>query len=162
MRKPTTQLFILLMLVLVPLEIGCAYLVHETIGEVTSSLYFLAVALNLVFIVAALRYPRAAGLGALALALAIVPYQLVLGDRLLRVQQEASRIVAYAYEERLAAGAYPADLSDYGYHDPAMQKYIQRYAADDSAGGFFLAYRVGTENTSHTYTPENGWGYYPD
>ena len=162
MRRPTTHLFVLLMLVLLPLEIACAFLAYDTIGEVTSTLHFLAVGLNLVFVVVAARHPRAAALGSLALALAIVPHQLTLGDRLIRVQGEASRIVAYAYEERLATGAFPTDLAAYEYHDPATQEYIQRYAADEAAGGFFLAYRVGTENTSHTYTPENGWGYYPD
>jgi hypothetical protein len=162
MRKPTTQLFILLMLVLVPLELACAYLAYETIGEIVSSLYFLAVALNLVFILVAIRYPRAAALGAVALALAIVPYQLMLGHRLLRVQAEASVIVAYAYEQRLATGEYPGDLADYEYRDSTARKYIQRYTTDGSMGGFFLAFRVGTESTSHTYSPENGWSYYPD
>lgn len=107
------------------------------------------------------RYPRAAALGALAIAFAIVPYQLVLGDHLLRVQEEAARIVAYAYEERLPSGEFPTDLSAYEYHDTAMAKYIQRYAADRFAGGFYLAFRIGTPNTSHTCSPDTGWSYYP-
>ena len=40
MKKPERWLFALLMLVLVPLEIVCAYLAYETIGEVVSSLLF--------------------------------------------------------------------------------------------------------------------------
>ena len=162
MRKPTTQLSVLLMLVLVPIELACAYLAYETIGEIVSGLYFIAVIINLVFIVVAIRFPRAAALGAVALALAIIPFQLVLGRRLLRVQTEASQIVAYVYEQRLATGEYPADLADYEYRDPTTRKYIQRYAADESVGDFRLAFRVGTKNTSHTYSPDVGWSYYPD
>jgi hypothetical protein len=162
MKKPSSQLAVLLVLVLVPIELACAYLAYETIGEITSMLYFLAVGLNLIFLIVAIWYPRAGALGALLLALAIVPYQLVLGDRLVRVQEEAARIVAYAYEQRLASGEFPSDLEAYEYDDPKMAPYIQRYMLDDSAGGFYLAFRVGTESTSHTYTPNLGWGYYPD
>ena len=105
---------------------------------------------------------RAAALGAVTLALAIIPLQLMLGHRVLRVQAEASRIVAHVYEQRLATGEYPVDLADYEYRDPTTRKYVQLYAADESAGGFLLAFRVGTENTSHTYSPDVGWSYYPD
>ena len=162
MRRSETLLFVLLIVVLVPLELACAYLAYETIGEIVSHFYFLAVGINLVVIAVAIRYPRAAALGAFALALAIIPYQLVLGHRLLRVQLEASRIVAFAYEQRLSAGKYPADLAGYQFRDPAMEKYIQGYWTEESSGGFMLAFRVGTESTSHTYSPDVGWSYYPD
>ena len=58
MRRPTTQLFALLMLVLVPLELACAYLAYETIGEIVSHLYFFTVGINLIFTLVAIRYPR--------------------------------------------------------------------------------------------------------
>lgn len=53
----------------------------------------------------------------------------------------------------------------YGPQDVVL---IKRDAADEEpvgdagGGGFVLFYRVGTENTSHSYAPEYGWGYYPD
>lgn len=163
-KKTELLLFVLLMGILVPLEVLCAYLAYETIGEIVSALYFIVLAINLVFIVVAIRYRAAAALGAVVLGLAIIPYQLVLGYRLLRVQAEAASIVAYVYEYKLDTGEYPSDLTDYVFEDPATREYVQDYWADDSPdwGGFRLSYRIGTESTSHTYSPQNGWGYYPD
>ncbi len=162
MKKGETLLFGLLMLVLIPLELMCAYLAYETIGEVVSVMYFLAVGINLVFIVLAVRNRTLAALGAVVLGLVIIPYQLVLGQRLLRVQAEAARVVSYVYEQRLATGEYPADLSNYEFHDSAMASYVQNYRPDETRGGFVFAYRVGTETTSHTYSPQDGWSYYAD
>lgn len=162
MERSQRWLFALLMLAVVPLEIGCAFLAFETLGEITSMLYFMAVAVNLVFILLAVRRPAAAAVGAFVLALAIIPYQAVLGQRLVRVQAEAAGIVSFAYEEKLESGEFPTGLADYVFHDPGTEAYIQRYAPDDEHGGFVLSYRVGTENTSHSYSPKDGWSYYPD
>jgi len=162
MERSKRWLLALLMLVLVPLEVACAYLAFETLGEVTSMLYFIAVVVNLLFILLAIRRPDAAAVGAFVLGLVIIPYQAVLGQRLIRVQAEAARIVSYAYEERLESGEFPADLAGYVFHDPGTESYIQNYSLSDEYRGFVLAYRVGTENTSHTYSPKDGWSYYPD
>lgn len=162
MKKPEVLLFILLMGVLILVEILCARLAYETLGEVASGVYAVAVGVNLIFILLAVRSRTAAALGAVALALLIVPYQVVLADRLVRVQVEAARIVAYVYEQRLKTGDYPTDLSDYIFDDSEMAPFIQEYQRDEARGGFRLAYRVGSEWTSHTYTPDDGWGYYPD
>jgi hypothetical protein len=162
MKKVETWLFVLLLGVLVPLEIFCAYLAYETLGQVVSALYFLAVGINLVFILLAVRSRSLAALGVVALALVIIPYQLLLGQRLVRVQAEAARIVSFAYEQKIATGEYPPDLASYTFYDPEMEKYVQDYQVDASLGGFVVFYRVGTETTSHSYSPRYGWGYYPD
>jgi hypothetical protein len=70
--------------------------------------------------------------------------------------------VTYAYERRTDAGEYPRDLSDYEFHDPEMEMYIQAYLVQEDGTEFALFYRVGTESTSHHYSSEIGWGYYPD
>lgn len=150
------------MLVLVPLEVLCAALAYETLGAVMSRVYLLAVGINLLFILLAFRSRLAAASGVIILALVLIPYQLMLVDRLLRVQAEAARIVAYVYEQRLETGDYPSDLSGYAYKDTEMAQFVQEYRRDEVNGGFRLAYRVGTEWTSHTYTPNDSWGYYPD
>ena len=163
-KKTEILLFVLLMGILIPIELLCAYLAYETIGEIVSKLYFMAVGINLIFILVAIRYRAVAALAAVALGLVIVPYQLVLGNRLLRVQSEAAAIVAYVYEYKLDTGHYPSDLSEYVFADPAMETYVQAYWVDDSPDwdGFLLSYRVGTESTSHSFSPRHGWGYYPD
>jgi uncharacterized protein (DUF58 family) len=151
-----------LLVLLIPLEAICARLAFQTIGEIVSTLYFLAIGLNLLFLVLAIRYRTVAALGVILLALAIIPYQLYLGNRLVRVQAEVSRIVTFAYEERVHTSRFPVSLARYEYEDPEMERYIKRYQVVDDGDGFSLFYRVGTENTSHFYTSRSGWGYYPD
>jgi hypothetical protein len=167
MKKDSTNkaeifLFGLLVGFLVPLEVFCAYLAFETIGEIVSTLYFLAAGLNLLFILLAFRKRTLAALGVVLLATAIIPYQLYLGNRLVRVQAEASRIVTYVYAERIDTGEYPSSLANYEFHDPGVKRFIQSYRVEDDAGAFALFFRVGTENTSHYYLSQTGWGYYPD
>ncbi|MGI5918002.1 MAG: hypothetical protein ACOX9A_16320 [Anaerolineae bacterium] len=156
-------LFALLMVVLVSVEWLCARLAYWTLGEVTSFIYKLAVVgLNLVVIIVAARNRPVASTLAMMVALLIIPYQMMLGDRLLRVRAEAAGIVAYAYEYRIETGGFPTDLRGYTFRDRAMEPFIQHYERRDEQGGFFLGYRVGTVNTSHSYSPAYGWSYYPD
>ena len=153
----------LLLVVLVPVELICAAAAYETIGEVASAFYWFIIILgNGVVLVVALGSRAIAGTLALLVGLMIIPYQVVLMDRLSRIQTEAARIVAYAYETRLRTGAYPADLTGYTYADPPMRKFIQHYERSSWNGGFQLTYFVGTETASHWYSPDEGWMYYPD
>jgi hypothetical protein len=162
LKKVDTILFLLLMIILVPLELLCAALAYHTLGEITSVIYFLIVSLNIVCIALAFYSRLAAGFLAVLLGLAIIPYQLLLGHRFLQLQHEAARIVAYVYEHKVQTGEYPADLTGYEFQDATLQAYIQKYSQDEKSGGFVLYYRVGTESTSHSYSPQHGWGYYPD
>jgi hypothetical protein len=161
--KTENFLFVLLLALLIPLELLCARLAYETLGEIISAFYFLSIiGLNLLFIILAFRYRAAAALGAVGLALLIIPYQIILGDRLIRVQAEASQIVSYVYEQKIQNGVFPSDLSCYIFHDPTMKTYIQNYQLDEVGKQFKVFYRVGTESTSHWYSSDTGWGYYPD
>jgi len=162
MKRTSIVPFVFLLIVLVPLEAACACLAYETVGEITSILYFLAIGLNLGFVVLALRSPKAAATGVLVLGLLIVPYQLVLGRRLLLVEREVAGIVAYAWRTKCETGIYPLDLSGYEWRDPTIKPYIQDYRLDEAPEGFTVTWRIGTENTSHWYSSSSGWGYYPD
>ncbi len=158
-----SALFALLLLLLIPVEMICAQAAYETIGEVANAFYWLLIILgNGVVLIAALESRAIAGTLALLVGLVIIPYQVVLMDRLSRVQAEAGRIVAYAHETKLRTGVYPADLTEYTYTDPPMKRFIQHYERSPWQGGFELVYRVGTEDASHWYSPDEGWMYYPD
>lgn len=163
-RQSSDPLYLILLLaILLPVEVFCGLLAYETIGEVTSGIYMLGIiVLNGLLIVLYFRHRRAALLGLLVVALLIVPYQLALGDRLLRVQAEVTRIVAYAYETRTASGAFPADLAAYTYSDPDVQPYVQGYLLDETGQHFTVTYFVGTPTASHWYDSFTSWGYYPD
>lgn len=153
-----------LITVLALLEAASVSVAYHTLGESPCLLYgLIVVAGNLGVLLLARRNRRAAAIAALLLALAVVPYQAVLTVRLHRVQAEAAHIVTYAYQQRLQTGEFPADLTGYAFQDAAMRPFIQSYERNETdCGGFCLFYRVGTESTSHSYSPRNGWGYYPD
>jgi hypothetical protein len=161
-KKAEWMLFAWLMITLISLEVLCARLAYETLGEITSTVYGAAVALNLVPLLLFFRHRAAAVSSALMLALVIIAYQLILADRLWRAQAEADRVVAYLHEQRLSADQYPSNLSEYRFRDPEMATYLHDYHADEAQGGFVLSYWVGTPTTLHTYSPATGWTYYPD
>ena len=153
----------LLLLLLVPVELLCAQAAFETLGEIDSGLYWVVtIGGNCAVILVAIRSRTVAATLAVLLGLAIIPYQIVLMHRHARVQAEASRIVAYAYETKANTGRYPMDLSEYSYQHPETSKFIQGYYTGPQQGGFQVVYRVGTKSTSHRYSPKDGWSYYPD
>lgn len=151
-----------LFLCFVPLEILCAYLAFETIGEIVSGLYFFAVAINVPLAALAWKKPLIGAVACALLAAAIVPYQVVLAKRLIDIQAEATRIVAFAYRVRGDTGSFPSDLNGYSFTKPHVARFIQRYSRFQNSDGFQLVYRIGTESTSHWYSTKGGWGYYPD
>jgi hypothetical protein len=155
--------FILLTGALIPLEFLCALLAYETLGEITSGIYFIGIiGINLLLIVLAFRYLTVSALGVVGLALLIIPYQIMLGNRLMRVQAETTRIVSFAYEQKAKSGTFPSDLSGYAFYDVEMKPYIQSYELGEVNKQFTVFYRIGTESSSHSYSSKDGWGYYPD
>ena len=156
-------LLLLCLAVLIPVEILCARAAFETIGEITSWQYWaLVIVSNSLVLLVAIASRKVALALALLLGLAIVPYQLLLMRRHSLVRAEAARIVTYAYETKASTGAYPAGLDGYAFERPEVRKYIQGYYVGEQYGGFQVMYRVGTETTSHWYSPNGGWDYYPD
>ncbi|RXK55049.1 hypothetical protein ESB00_03880 [Oleiharenicola lentus] len=152
----------LIFLCCLPLEALCAYLAFETIGEIVSLLYFIAAALNLPLAVLAWKKPLIGAIACIVLAAAIVPYQLVLAKRLVDVQAEATRIVAFAYSTKGDTGSFPSDLRSYSFANPSVARFFQKYTRFRNSDGFQLVYRIGTVSTSHWYSTEGGWGYAPD
>lgn len=155
--------FIALLAVLVLLEALSARLAYHTVGAVFSGLMYLAIALNLVPLVMYLahRHLLATAL-ALVLGLALVVPQVVFGERLYALQAEAARIVAYAYDTRAQTGAFPASLDGYTFADPGLAEHFHEYGTSEEQGGLYVSYWVSTPSTSHYYSVEHGWGYYPD
>lgn len=162
-QRPELLPFVLILVIIVPVEVFCGLLAYETIGEVTMGLYIMTIIVfNGLLCALAFRSRTAAMIGVLVVALLIIPYQIVLADRLLRVQAEVTRIVAYAYETRAATDTFPTDLSAYTYTDTAMQPFLQEYTLSEDGNRFLIRYYVGSEGTSHWYDSFTSWGYYPD
>ena len=143
--------------------IAGALLAHETIGEIECGLYLVLILLAQIALLIVAQASRRWGLvGALVLAMLVVPYQTYLGVRLLRVRAEAERIVSFAYAHREQTGSFPPSLEAYTFTDPAARPFIQDYKLMPRGEEFILRFRVATGNTSHWYSDKVGWQYYPD
>lgn len=151
----------MLLVVLVSLEAGAAALAYVTLGWLDCFLYCVAVILNVPLLLLVLWRPLPGALAALALFLLLVPYQAVLGVRLLGLQKEADEIVAYTYAHRLRTGEFPANLEGYETSRPELMRFFQ-YRLEPQRGGFQLSYWVGSRYTSHIFAPDLGWWYLDD
>jgi hypothetical protein len=160
--KTETILFTLLLSLLILVEVTCALLAYFTMGEVMSSFYILPISLNLLFALLFFQRRRAAIAGIIILALLLIPVQIVLGLEVARVQVEATHIVTYVYGYRDQTGQYPANLSEYVFHDPALRPHFGTYQRDSAPAGFVLYYWAGSATNSYWYSSHTGWGYYPD
>jgi len=148
---------------LILIEIFAAKLALETIGEITSGLYYLAIAINIIPILMLLfsKQKQVATIIILLIGFIIIPYQLYLGDKLLSLKEESANITAYLYEGKIQDNIYPNDLSGYAFSSPELEKHFNYNRESDAK--FNLSYFVGTKNTSHYYNPEaKKWAYYPD
>jgi len=153
--------FIIFLTSVILLERFCAGLAFHTIGGIESFLYYSVICLNIIpIILYAVKFKRTAVALILLLSLWLVPEQLYLGYRYIQLQDEAHAIVEYVYKTKVQTGSYPQDLSGYKFKNPHLKKHIQEYRAEDD--DFRLRYYVGTTSTSHSYSPEGGWFYYPD
>lgn len=154
-------LALLVLAILVPLEILAGRLAYETLGELDSAFLLMAVGLNLPIALLALWKPLPSAVAGVILGLLLIPEQVILGQRLVKVQREVTAIVGYAYNVRAATGRFPENLDGYTPRDEANLRWVQAYRLLES-GDFMVLYRVGTPNTSHWYSSAGGWGYYPD
>lgn len=147
---------------LLVLEIFCAKLAFETLGEIDSGAYFLLVALNVIPLVLLVLKKTQFAMGLILLiGLLIIPYQLYLGHKLISLKEEAANITAYVYETKFSSPAFPKDLSGYTFSFPKLQKHFNYILQSD--GTFHLNYYVGTPATSHFYHSDTKkWDYYPD
>lgn len=153
---PMVKRVLLLAVVLLPIEYGCARLAYHTIGEIIAGLYVMLVLANVLPLALVMFAPRGARTLLILLALVIIPYQLFLGVRWWRVHREAQRIVDYATAQKSATGTYPADLTGYTFRDGGVREFITY------DGSTRVVYSVGTPGTSHWYEEGQGWLYYPD
>ncbi len=159
-----SQVFLFIsVFLLIVLEFFCAKLAFETVGEVASAGLLWLVALNIIpLTLLIVKKQKEIALGLLLLiALILIPTQLYLEFKLLYLKEEAANIIAFAYEQKVATGNFPNDLSAYTFSFPKLQKHFSYHKESDQA--FKVLYYVGAESTSHFYNSEHKkWGYYPD
>ncbi len=146
---------------LVSAQLWAAHQAYETIGEVASFGLYTSVVLSNILVVAFLWVSRALAIATLVLfTVLFVPYQVELTAQMTRTHAEVVRIIEYCQTQQEITGAYPVDLLGYQPNDTTVMPFVS-YSTRPSYG-YQVGYNVGTPNTSHTYSPVNGWFYYPD
>ena len=152
----------LLFLLAIPVEIFCTYIAYYTDGDLIVGVWSTLILLNFIFIAIAFKYQTVAAILSSALALLLIPEIFCSCVRYIHIQDEAARIVTYAYEYKLETGNFPRDLSGYTFKYPSLKKHISKYEVDPEEGGIFLAYWINNSTAFHWYSSNRGWGYYPD
>jgi hypothetical protein len=166
-QPPMSRLGISALCVAVGLELYAAHLAYDTIGEISSGGLVLLVSFNIpAAILLACGY-RWVPLGLIVgLAMFIVPEQLRLLHKWNRCEEEARSVIAYLESSKKRSGAYPDDLSGYRFLHPELIGDFHygkdlRYSSNEVLP-YRIRYHIGTETTSHDYSPTRGWFYYPD
>jgi hypothetical protein len=151
------------------LMIYAAHLAYYTIGLIEEMAYWFAILVPGVSFVILGLFAKTRRLGyvwLLTLAALLVPYQIVLGARWYRLDAEARAIISYLKAYHAKHGAYPADLSGFTSQRPELGREFIYSTSPNGPGipspAFYLGYSIGSETTTHDYTPERGWFYYPD
>ncbi len=139
-------------------------LANKTVGAVGQVPYFGALLLLLVPAAALLHWPRVStvltiGLSAM-FAVALLPQQLSLGERLYRLEAEARAIVDYADDELQRTGSPPPNLRGYSFRNPDLESSFRYHVS--RKGGYRFSFWVVQPGISHWYDSTTGWGYYDD
>lgn len=100
--------------------------------------------------------------GALAVALAIVPYQVALLSRLTWLNKEIMSLVDARLRLRAEGKPIPATLEDFEFSNPEVKRFIHSYQVEDAGRDFFVSYFVVQPGITHSYSSKTGWFYYPD
>lgn len=149
-------------LVLIPTEIWCAQSALETQGEVKQAMLWALFWSNVIWGCLAIWSPRAALIALLAVALAIIPYQVFLLDRLTRLNSEMMHLVDARLRLRAEGKPIPTTLDDHMFSNPDVKRFIHGYGVSEDGKDFSISYFVVQSGITHSYSSKTGWFYYPD
>ncbi|RFN59489.1 hypothetical protein DZ858_05360 [Marixanthomonas ophiurae] len=161
------------------IEIIASKMAFQNFGEVTSGFYKILIFTNILPILLFLfNFKKTALITLILIGLIIVPENLTLNNRLVKLKEESSNIILFAYQNKINNGSFPKNINEYKFKYPELKEHInytqkiinhsedKEYIKDH----FGLIYHVGTRNTSHMlmksdYFDNSGyiqWYYYPD
>jgi len=162
--------------VLIPLEVLAAFLADYTLIGVASMFPLLLLWANLIPVGLQLSKRESAQLAPwilmVLIGVSILPRQAWLGVKLLKLEYEAKRIIAYSYEYKLQTGTFPADLSGYSWRYSSLSNHFgyQGHGTDDkftypfkddpqydASDKFSIRYYVGNKDTAYWYSSKKGW-----
>jgi hypothetical protein len=175
----SSAIFVALTIVLILLEIIASKMAFENFGEITSGFYTILIFANILPILLFIfNFKKSALIILILIGIIIVPENLTLNNKLLKLKEECSNIILFAYQNKINNGSFPENLNEYKFKYPELKEHIyytpefinhsddQEYIKDH----FGLIYHVGTRNTSHMLMKSDyfdnseyiQWYYYPD
>lgn len=97
------------------------------------------------------------------IALLLVPYQIMIVDKKLKIKEESANIANYIFLYKIKNGNYPEDINEYEFKYPALNENINYKQWGEK--GYMLFYYVGYNSTMYNlYFSENSknpyWEYY--
>jgi hypothetical protein len=155
-RMKKLLVFLMLILVILPLEIYCSEQAYFTMNWLISGLFY-GVSYTTVFLSILFLIIHKKGLSMAVLGtglLAIVPYNLYCANDLQNLKKESAGIVHWIYRQKLETHTFPKTISSR--HDSRIT-YTR-----EGENGFTLFFYVTTPNTGHFYTLKDGWCYMDD
>lgn len=158
-RRELRAFAILLVLLFTGTE---ALLAHNTLyteGEVMQALYWLLVCVNLPIIAVAFWKPRIGIWCAFLLGALLLPWQASENRKWAIIHEEVFAIINHVKTAKESEGIYPSNLDGYEYRQTWIRNHL---SYGTSEGSYSLHYFMDDSSISYWYTPENGFGYYPD
>ena len=159
-RPKVSRTALAVIAVSIALEAHAAQVSYYTIAEMASVALFCAILLNVVAVlVLAFGRGKTAEVLAVLLAALIVPEQILLQIGWNRRDSEARSVIAFVEATKKQTGTYPDDLSGYYFRHADLQGQIR--STKNPTKIKFVSYSVGSNSTTHDYSPAHGWFYYP-
>lgn len=139
-----------------------AILAHNTLytqGEVWEGFYWLVVSFNIPILYLVVWQPRIGLWATLALGALVLPGHVWDHRKWTLLHEEVFALVDHLKTRKEKEGIYPPTLRDYRFQRDGLRDNI-RYIPHD--GTYRIDYHMHDKSVSYWYTPEGGFGYYPD
>jgi hypothetical protein len=151
------------------LEVVCANLSYYTLAALGRVGMMLAVGLNFFVLMFYWRGLRNTALVlAFVIAILVIPYNLLLGQRLLALTEEREHVIAYINHIKEETGLYPANLYEYRYKNWYLSGFfriytLQQYPTMEQPFGVgYCPTARGECSYGYWYSPAYGWTYSDD
>ena len=159
-NEMSVKKFIFLVCILSGFEYLAALVTWHTVGEISAGFPIIAILVNFYCIYLFFRWKPFSILCLFSLACFFVVPQIYWGVKYLLIDAEIKSIISYMNTYKKDHGLYPQNLKTYVWEYPFVQKHIQDFKVDGLE--YQITYCIATQSTSHWYSSQTGWGYYPD
>lgn len=161
-RAIRSVLFAAVCLLVFPTQLLCVDSAVETHGEVVQGLFRVLSVISVVAVLVFRFAPNFAFAAVLLVACTIIPYQVLLLNRLVQMEDAMKKIVHERTRLQVLGKEVPTEISAYEFSDHWLHRFVQSYIVDKDSGEFFVSYFIQNPGITRSYSSKTGWSYYPD